>query len=125
MKRIIVPALVLTALLTVPAEARSRSSCDGIHRCRCGSTQAAYFGLPRMYRGFNLWLARDWPRAFPRTRAHAGAVGYQPGHVFRYIRPGSRPGRAIVSDDKGTYERNIRGAIFVSVRGAYASATSQ
>src|ERR1039458_9691420 len=39
-------------------------SCDGIHRCRCGSTQAAYFGLPRVYKGFNLWLASEWARAF-------------------------------------------------------------
>lgn len=96
-------------------------SCDGINKCRCGSTQASYFGYPRMYEGFNLWLASDWPRAFPRASAGAGMVGYQPGHVFRYVGEGSKPGYAIVSDDAGTYERNVRGAIYVDPHGNVAS----
>ena len=116
----IVTAIVILLISGTIAEAKRHShggSCDGIHRCRCGSTQAAHFGFPRIYHGHNLWLASEWPRTFQRTTAHAGAVGYQPGHVFRYVGPGSRPGYAMVSDDAGTYERNIRGAIFVDPNG--------
>ena len=94
---------------------RRGGSCDGIHRCRCGSTQAAFFGLPRIFHGHNLWLASEWPRAFPRTTLRAGAVGHVPGHVFRVVQP-LGAGKAIVADDKGQYERRISNAIFVAVR---------
>lgn len=118
-------AVAVLVMAVAPAEAKRHhrgGSCDGIHRCRCGSTQAAFFGLPRMYRGFNLWLASDWPRAFRRTTAHSGAVGYQPGHVFRYDHA-TTPGRAVVHDDAGTYERNVRGAIYVDPNGNGAVAS--
>ena len=116
-------AIALTfAMLASPALARHRSHvglCDGIHRCRCGSTQASYFGLPRMYHGHNLWQANEWPRAFTRTSARAGVVMYQhgggpTGHVSRLVTDPVNC-RATVTDDAGTYERNtcIRGAIFV------------
>lgn len=109
-----------TVALTSTAQARHHyrhggGSCDGIHRCRCGSTQAAFFGLPRIFHGHNLWLASEWPRTFPHTSIQAGAVGYKPGHVFRVVQPLGN-GRAIVSDDKGQYERRISNAIFVAVR---------
>jgi len=100
-----------------------RGACDGIHRCRCGSTQANYFGLPRIYNGHNLWRAAEWKDAFPHTTPHIGAVGYQhgggpSGHVFRIV---SYSGgcTATVSDDAGQYERNIcsRGAVFMDANG--------
>jgi hypothetical protein len=111
--------------------AHHRGSCDGIHRCRCGSTQTAHFGLPRMYNGHNLWQAVEWTRAFPHTSAHVGAVGYQhsnaspTGHVFRVVAYAGGC-RATVSDDAGTYERDIcsRGAIFVDVAGGGAPTTT-
>jgi len=128
--------LALTAaailLLATTAEARPRHNhhhldangnhyraCDGIHGCRCGSTQTSHFGLPRIYNGYNLWRAVEWTRAFPRTSIHVGAVGFQRrprDHVFRVVayNGGST---ATVSDDAGTYERNIAGAIFVDVGG--------
>ena len=123
MTRSIMAALV--AVLTVvvftnKADAR-RGSCDGIHRCVCGSTQANHFGLPRIFKGHNLWQAVEWVRAFPHTTAHAGAVMYQrgggpTGHVSRIV---SYSGgcSAVVSDERGQYERNIcsRGAQFVEV----------
>ena len=111
-------AAIIAVLLAPPAEAKHRhrgGSCDGIHRCICGSTQAAYFGLPRIFHGHNLWLASEWPRAFPRTSIQPGVVGYKPGHVFRVVQPLGN-GRAIVSDDKGQYERKVSNAIFVAVR---------
>ena len=134
MKFMTVLAALLTLVFIHPAEARHRhhhyrhhhsvSSCDGIHRCRCGSTQTAYFGFPRMFNGHNLWRAIEWVAANPRTTAHAGVVMYQhgggpSGHVSRLD---SEPSgcRAMVVDDAGRYERNIcsRGAIFVDPRGA-------
>jgi hypothetical protein len=120
-------ATLIAAFVTVavanPVQARHHhsGSCDGIHRCRCGSTQARHFGLPRIFKGHNLWRAIEWTRAFPHTVAHAGVVMYQhgggpSGHVSRLV---SDPVgcTAMVADDAGQYERNIctRGAQFVSV----------
>ena len=132
MKIKIMAALMAVAVITVAtssADARPRKyrgACDGIHRCKCGTTQANYFGLPWVYKGFNLKRAIEWTRAFPRTTPHAGAVGYQrgggpSGHVFRVV---SYSGgcTATVADDAGQYERNIcsRGARFMDVRGGAA-----
>ena len=111
-------ACCLILMLTGAAEARHRhsGSCDGIHRCRCGSTQASHFGLPRIYKGFNLWLASEWARAFPHTSFHVGAVGVRPGHVLRVV-GGSDCRSATVADDAGTYQRNVCRMTFVSVHG--------
>jgi hypothetical protein len=124
MKHIFMAAFAVSLLIaSSPVQARPHAkhgSCDGIHRCRWGSTQASYFGFPRVYNGHNLWQANEWPRAFPRTTPHAGVVGYQrgggpTGHVFRLV---SEPVgcTAMVADDAGQYERDIcrRGAIFVN-----------
>lgn len=131
--RTIAIAAALLAVLSTAAEAKSKhrsGACDGIHRCRCGSTQAAHFGLPRNYNGHNLWRASEWPRAFPRTTPRAGVVMYQhgggpSGHVSRLL---TDPVRCIatVADDAGTYERNvcIRGARFMSVGSHEAAAHS-
>ena len=96
--------------------ARRGGACDGIHRCRCGSTQTAYFGLPRIYNGHNLWLASEWLHAFPHTSFHVGAVGARPGHVLRIV-GGASCSSATVSDDAGTYRRNVCGLTFVEVSG--------
>ncbi len=129
MTKLIAAAIVAFILIPSTAQARHHShhyrtahyshgggSCDGFHRCRCGTTQAAHFGLPLNYRGFNLKLAADWGRAFPRTGFHAGAVGVRPHHVLRVVQV-TGPSTAIVSDDAGTYERNVSGFAFVSVNG--------
>ena len=114
-------AAILAALIVTPLTAQAKrhvyrgGACDGIHRCRCGSTQAAYFGLPRIYNGHNLWEAKEWGH-FPRTSLHAGAVGVKPHHVFRIVQLLGN-GRAIVADDRGQHEYNIAGAIFVDVNG--------
>lgn len=122
MKRALI-AIVLASTLTTFAEARGR--CDGIHRCTCGSTQARHFGLPRFVNGHNLWLAVEWVRAFPHlATAQPGAVMYQhgggpTGHVSR-IESVLGPCRAMVTDERGTYERNTcsRGATFVDANGS-------
>jgi len=122
LKRItfVLAAIALLGFST-QADARRYGGCDGIHRCRCGSTQTAHFGLPRNYNGHNLWRAVEWIKAFPRTDAHAGAVGYvrhggPSGHVFRVVQPLGN-GKAVVADDKGTYTRNISNATFVDPNG--------
>src|SRR5260221_4891861 len=123
------------SLIATPSEARrSGSLCNGIDRCRCGSTQARYFGLPRMVNGHNLWQAREWARAFPHTTAHAGAVMYQhgggpTGHVSRIVSVNGTC-TATVADERGQYERNIciRGAVFVDPNGnsvAFAQAPAK
>ena len=99
-----------------------RGSCDGFHRCRCGTTQAAHFGLPLNYRGLNLKMASAWYH-FPRTSLQAGAVGVRPHHVYRVVQV-TGPGRAIVSDDAGTYERRVGGDTFVSVNGGTITASA-
>lgn len=131
LRSLVVAAMAVAALMTSPAYARGRGSCDGIHRCICGSTQANYFGLPRMVNGHNLWQAVEWTRTFPRTSIHVGAVGYQhgggpTGHVFR-VTAYAGGCKATVTDDRGTYERNIcsRGAVFVDVTGVSAFASVQ
>jgi hypothetical protein len=95
------------------------ASCDGIHRCRCGTTAADKHGLPWNYHGHNLKQAREWPHTFPHTSFHIGAVGYVPrggptGHVFTVV-GGADCRTATVYDDAGTYERNVCGAVFVEV----------
>lgn len=130
--RFIACLIALACLLISPAEAKHRHRgglCDGIHRCICGSTQANRLGLPRYVNGHNLWQAAEWPRAFPHTTARAGVVGYQnrggpTGHVFQVIEV-TGPDRAIVSDERGQYERNMRGAIFVDPNGNAATAFAQ
>ena len=111
-------ALILTAVLSVQADARGR--CDGYHGCRCGVTAASYNGVAVNYNGFNLKRAVEWIRAFPRTSFHSGAVGYfrrggPSGHVLTVV-DGSDCSNATVHDDAGTYQRNVCGATFVAVR---------
>lgn len=100
-----------------------QGACDGFQRCRCGVTQANYFGLPLDYNGHNLKTAIAWVRAFSHTSAQAGVVMYQrgggpTGHVSRIVELIGNC-TATVSDDTGTYERNIcsRGAVFMDVQG--------
>ena len=115
--------LVVVAVLALAgtAEARHRGgACDGIHRCICGSTQASFFGLPRMFHGHNLWEAIEWARAFPRTSFGVGVVGVKPHHVLRIV-GGSSCFSATVSDERGTYQRNVCGMIFVSPYGSRLS----
>lgn len=104
-------AILLIALLLPTLDAEARGRCDGIHRCRCGSTQTAYYNLPRNYNGYNLWQAVDWVKAFPHTTARSGVVGYQrtggrTGHVFRVASVISDC-KVMATDEKGTYERDI------------------
>ena len=111
-------ALILTAVLSIQADARGR--CDGYHGCRCGVTAASYNGVAVNYNGFNLKRAVEWLRAFPHTHFQAGVVGYirhggPSGHVLTVV-DGSDCANATVHDDAGTYQRNVCNATFVAVR---------
>ena len=81
------------------------------HGFNCGRTQAAYFGL-----GPAFALALHWA-SLPHTSAHPGAVvvqrragralgGGPGGHVSRIVSVQSTC-RAIVTDNSGTYSRDI------------------
>ncbi len=81
------------------------------HGFNCGRTQAAYFGL-----GPAFALALHWA-SLPHTNAHPGAVvvqrrsgralgGGPGGHVSRIVSVQSHC-RAIVTDNSGTYSRDI------------------
>lgn len=91
-------------------------SCDGFQRCRCGTTAARHFGLPYAYKGFNLKMASEWARAFPHTSFHVGVAGVKPHHVLAVV-GGSSCASATVSDDAGTYQRNVCRMTFVEVSG--------
>ncbi len=135
--KIAAAALAILALTASPSFARHphhhaidangnhashRGSCDGFHRCRCGTTAARLNGLPYNYNGMNLKMAREW-YGFPHTGFGVGAVAVYPHHVAT-ITGGSSCSNATVSDDAGTYQRNVCGATFVSPgggAGAYAS----
>ena len=95
---------------------RRGGACDGFQRCRCGTTAARHFGLPYAYKGFNLKLAWEWQRAFPRTSFHVGVAGVKPHHVLAVV-GGSSCASATVSDDAGTYQRNVCRMTFVEVSG--------
>ena len=82
-------------------------------RFDCGRHQRAFFHIADR----SLNLALEWARKFPRTFAHPGAVvvqrrqghdsaGHPGGHVSRIV---SMEGtcRAVVNDERGTYERDI------------------
>ena len=102
-------AIMLALLsLTLPASAHAR------HRHGhfiCGLTQRLYFGLPERFN-----LALEWAR-LPHVAPQPGAVvvqrragralgGGPGGHVSRIV---SLDGecRATVTDDRGTYQRDI------------------
>lgn len=113
--------LALIVISTLQADARGSGACDGFHRCRCGTTAARRHGISYAYNGFNLKRAVEWVRAFPRTGFGSGVVAYIPrggpsGHVMT-VESGPDCAHATVSDDKGTYQRNVCGATFVSPSG--------
>src|SRR5674476_436120 len=109
-------AAIAVLLLTSAADARRGGACDGFQRCRCGTTAARYHGLPYSYKGFNLKLASEWARAFPHTSFGVGVAGVKPHHVLTVV-GGSSCASATVSDDAGTYQRNVCRMTFVAVGG--------
>ena len=111
---------VISAILlsTLAAEARHHhqgGSCDGFHRCRCGTTAARNAGLPYDYNGMNLKKASSW-YAFRHIAFTIGAYGVAPHHVLKVV-GGSDCHSATVSDDAGTYQRNVCHMTFVTVNG--------
>lgn len=109
----------LTVTIDTADARKSYGACDGFHRCRCGTTAASRHGIPYAYNGFNLKRAVEWVRAFPRTSFGSGVVAYVPhggpsGHVMT-VEGGADCAHATVSDDKGTYTRNVCHATFVAI----------
>lgn len=105
-------AIVIVTSLTHPAEAR-RHHYNSTGHFICGLTQRLYFGI----RDPALNLAREWARRFPHVAARPGAVvvqwrtgralgGGPGGHVSRIVNVVDAC-HAVVTDEKGTYERDI------------------
>ena len=111
--RTIIGLALLTLIATNTAEAHHRYHRLGHHGFICGLTQRIYFGI----KDTTLNLALEWARKFPHTSAQPGAVvvqrrhghalgGGPGGHVSRIISVNGAC-RATVTDEKGTYERDI------------------
>ena len=115
--RVLTTTLALSALVAVALPAQARQHAHHYwharhgHGFNCGRTQAAHFGLGT---AFN--LALHWA-VLPHTSAHPGAVvvqrragralgGGPGGHVSRIVSIQSHC-RAIVTDNVGTYSRDI------------------
>lgn len=107
MKRWLLIAAVLLACS--PAQAHHRHYRGG--HFICGLTQRLFFGLPERFN-----LALEWA-TLPHVGAEPGAVvvqrrrghalgGGPGGHVSRIVSVTGQC-RALVRDDKGTYERDI------------------
>lgn len=102
----------LTILLLLAVSSCATAPAFGKHRgLICGLTQRLHFHLPEKYNLALAWLD------LPHTDAHPGAVvvqhrhgralgGGPGGHVSR-IESMVGQCRAIVTDEKGTYERDI------------------
>ena len=126
-KLMLIFAAILFAFVSTSAEARHHhyrhthyshaGSCDGFHRCRCGTTAARHFGLAYNHNGWNLKEAREWKR-FPHTSFHVGAAGVVEHHVLA-ITGGSDCAHAQVHDDAGDYSRNVCHMTFVEPGGGY------
>ena len=104
MTRLNVIALTCALLIT---------STNAEARMDCGRTQRAYFHIADR----SLNLALEWARKFRHVAAQPGAVvvqrrhgralgGGPGGHVSRIVRNTGHC-RAVVSDNAGTYERDI------------------
>lgn len=99
-------ALACVTFTPVPAKAglgpKPKASCGWYMRSVFGGRHGPEFNL-----------AQTWIRKLPRTAAHVGAVvvwtrGGNKGHVARIVSL-TGPCRAVVNDNRGTYERSICG----------------
>lgn len=129
MKQFIAAMSLVLATVLAFASAEARGPCDGVHGCTCGVTAARKHGLPDVFNGINLKQAIGWKRAFPQTSPAPGMVVYQhgggpTGHVATIESVVDRC-TAVVSDEKGRYERDIceRGAVVVDPNGNRAQAS--
>ena len=124
MKLVAICAAALLTVVSTNAEARHRHHhyahhhyhhrhYAGVGHFVCGLTQRLYFGI----KDTSLNLALEWAHKFPHTSAQAGAVvvqrrrghalgGGPGGHVSRIVQLTGQC-RAMVTDEKGTYERDI------------------
>jgi len=111
-----IPMTLALILLATPASAASFN---------CGRYMSKVFGLAKP-----VALALEWARRFPHTSARPGAVVVQSrkgralgggpgGHVSKIVSIVG-PCRAIVNDNRGTYERDICTRLV-----AYVSPSSQ
>src|ERR1017187_2370589 len=114
MKRLLIIAIAIMGISLMSINVADARPHHGRHHYGliCGATQMAHFGITNArYRLAKAWLD------FQRTTAQPGAVavfdrpgrnsaGGRGGHVARIVSVNG-PCSATVTDEKGTYERNI------------------
>lgn len=96
--------------------------------CGCFAEHNFFETTARLWRGWNLWLADEWRRAFPVVEAAAGTAAVWPGrHVAKVLAVDG--GRVKVHDSWAIHWVSRRGLVFVQPPGKkldlvrYASAT--
>lgn len=108
----------LSAPTTSEDYSARRTTCDGFIRCRCGTTAARRHGLPYVWNGHNMKKASTWGSGiFPQVSFQVGAIGVKPHHVLT-VEGGSSCEHATVSDETGTYTRNVCNMRFFSPSGS-------
>ena len=111
MTRLVTLAVAIASILV--ASAASIQAKQRHYGMICGLTQRLHFHLADK----SLNLALEWAKKFPHVAARPGAVvvqrrngralgGGPGGHVSRIVSL-TGPCRAMVTDEKGTYERDI------------------
>jgi hypothetical protein len=88
----------------------------------CGCVVANMLGLPRDYRGLNLWLADDWERAGPRTAPHVGAVAIWPGRHVELVSAVDADGSISTRGSVGFLHINPTHLVFIELHGRYPTA---
>lgn len=83
----------------------------------CGCWATEHFGLPRMYHGHNLWLAKEWAAAFPHTSPAPGtAAVFGRGYHVAPVVAVNGDGTVTVADSWATHNVRISGLTFVNPR---------
>jgi hypothetical protein len=79
-------------------------------------------GLPRDYKGLNLWLADDWERAGPRTAPHVGAVVIWPRRHVELVSAVDADGSISTRGAVGFSHINPAHLVFIELHGRYPTA---
>jgi hypothetical protein len=88
----------------------------------CGCVVANMLGLPRDYKGLNLWLADDWQQAGPRTAPHVGAVAIWPRRHVELVSAVDADGSISTRGSVGFSHINPTHLVFIELHGRYPTA---
>lgn len=111
--RYLAATLFACLLFASTARAQPLGECEKAARQGgpCGCWAAHHFGLPRMFRRLNLWLANQW-LAFPHVAPAPGTAAVWPGrHVAPVVAVDGD--KVEVNDSWGQHWVRKRGLVFV------------